>query len=67
MPQAVEHVISFMMNKFSTQERVQIVSALVEGNSINATSRMVGVSNNTVLKLLADLKQCLSGQGIPQP
>lgn len=67
MPQAVEHVISFMMNKLSTQERVQIVSALVEGNSINATSRMVGVSNNTVLKLLADLEQCLSGQGIPQP
>ena len=43
------------MNKLSTQKRVQIVSALVEGNSINATSRIVGVSNNTVLKLLADL------------
>src|SRR5688572_26184332 len=43
------------MNKLSTQKRVQIVAALVEGNSINATSRMVGVSNNTVLKLLADL------------
>jgi transposase len=43
------------MNKLSTEKRVQIVAALVEGNSINATSRMVGVSNNTVLKLLADL------------
>jgi IS1 family transposase len=43
------------MNKLSTQKRVQIVSALVEGNSINATSRIVGVSNNTVLKLLADI------------
>jgi IS1 family transposase len=43
------------MNKLSTEKRIQIVSALVEGNSINATSRMVGVSNNTVLKLLADL------------
>jgi len=43
------------MNKLSTQKRVQIAAALVEGNSINATSRMVGVSNNTVLKLLADL------------
>jgi IS1 family transposase len=43
------------MNKLSTQKRVQIVSALVEGNSVNATSRIVGVSNNTVLKLLADL------------
>lgn len=43
------------MNKLSKAKRVQIVSALVEGNSINATSRIVGVSNNTVLKLLADL------------
>jgi IS1 family transposase len=43
------------MNKLSTQRRVQIVSALVEGNSITATSRIVDVSNNTVLKLLADL------------
>ena len=43
------------MNKLSTQKRVQIVAALVEGNSINATARMIGVSNNTVLKLLADL------------
>src|SRR6266478_2222689 len=43
------------MNKLSTQKRVQIVAALVEGNSVNAVSRMIGVSNNTVLKLLADL------------
>jgi IS1 family transposase len=43
------------MNKLSTAKRVQIISALVEGNSINATSRIVGVSNNTVLKLLADI------------
>src|SRR5437773_5702998 len=43
------------MNKLSTQKRVQIVSALVEGNSVNATARIVGVSNNTVLKLLADV------------
>jgi IS1 family transposase len=43
------------MNRLSTQKRVSIVAALVEGNSINATSRIVGVSNNTVLKLLADL------------
>lgn len=43
------------MNRLSTGKRVQIISALVEGNSINATSRIVGVSNNTVLKLLADI------------
>src|SRR5438132_9191203 len=50
-----KHIISFIMNKLSTAKRVQIVAALVEGNSVNATSRIVGVSNNTVLKLLADI------------
>jgi hypothetical protein len=43
------------MNKLSTQKRVRIISALVEGNSINSVVRMTGVSNNTVLKLLADI------------
>ncbi len=43
------------MNKLSTQRRVQIVSALVEGMGINAISRMVDVSKNTILKLVADL------------
>lgn len=47
--------ISFIMNKLSTAKRIQITSALVEGNSINATSRIMGVSNNTILKLLADI------------
>ena len=50
-----KHIISFIMNKLSTAKRVQIVAALVEGNSVNATSRIVGVSNNTVLKLLGDI------------
>ena len=48
-------IVRLTMNKLSTEKRVQIVAALVEGNSVNATSRIVGVSNNTVLKLLADL------------
>lgn len=43
------------MNKLSTEKRVRIVSALVEGNSIRATGRMVGVNKDTVLKLLVDL------------
>lgn len=30
------------------------LSALVEGNSINSTARMVGVSKMTILRLLAD-------------
>ena len=36
------------------RKRVQIISALVEGNSINATCRMTGIAKHTVLKLLHD-------------
>ncbi len=43
------------MNKLNTVKRTQIVAALVEGNSINATVRMTGAAKHTVLKLLADL------------
>jgi IS1 family transposase len=43
------------MNNLENQKREQIVAALVEGNSIRATSRMIGVSQNTIFKLLADL------------
>ena len=45
------------MNKLSTEKRSQIVSSLVEGNSIRATTRMVGCSKNTVTKLLVELGQ----------
>jgi IS1 family transposase len=43
------------MNRLSTERRAQVVSALVEGNSIRATVRMTGVAKNTVTKLLTDL------------
>lgn len=43
------------MNKLSRQERVAIIKALVEGNSIRSTSRMTGNSKNTIIKLLADI------------
>ena len=43
------------MNKLSTAKRAQIVKALVEGNSLRSVTRMVGVSINTVTKLLVDL------------
>ena len=36
-------------------KRVAIINALVEGNSLRATSRMVDVSINTVTKLLLDV------------
>ena len=43
------------MNKLSRQKRVQVIAALVEGNSIRSTVRMTGVAKNTVVKLLADI------------
>lgn len=47
--------IKFSMNMLSMKKRTAIVSALVEGNSLLSTSRMVGVSINTVTKLLIDV------------
>jgi IS1 family transposase len=43
------------MNQLSTAKRVQIIAALVEGNSIRGTSRLVGVTKDTVLDLLAKI------------
>lgn len=43
------------MNVLKTDKRVQVIAALVEGNSINATCRMTGVAKHTVLNLLRDL------------
>ena len=53
------------MNKLTKERRVQVVKALVEGNSINGIVRMTGVAKNTVLKLLADLgSACLDYQDV---
>ncbi len=41
-----------IMNRLSKQQRIQIITALVEGNSLRATARMCDVSFNTVLKLV---------------
>jgi len=43
------------MNRLTQARRAQVVSALVEGNSVRSTCRMTGVAKGTVLKLLADL------------
>jgi len=43
------------MNCLSIEKRTQVVSALIEGNSVRATVRMTGVCKDTVLKLLVDL------------
>lgn len=43
------------MNKLSPEKQSQVIAALVEGNSINATVRMTGVSKVTILKLIAEV------------
>ena len=43
------------MNRLSTADRVRVVAALVEGNSLRATARLTGVARMTVEKLLRDL------------
>jgi IS1 family transposase len=51
------------MNKLTQAKRVQIIAALVEGNSIRATCRMTGAAKGTVLKLVVDLgKACANYQ-----
>jgi IS1 family transposase len=40
------------MNVLPMEKQIQIVSALVEGNSIRATARMVGVEHKTVMRVL---------------
>ncbi len=43
------------MNRISVGQRAQIISALVEGNSIRATARITDTAFNTVLKLLPEI------------
>ena len=51
------------MNRLARPRRIQIIAALVEGNSIGATCRMTAAAKGTVLKLQADLgKACVEYQ-----
>jgi IS1 family transposase len=43
------------VNRLSIEKRVQILYALCEGASVNATARQTGTSKVTILKLLADI------------
>src|SRR5579863_8858648 len=43
------------MNQLTIAKRAQVISSLVEGNSIRATVRMTGVAKNTIAKLLLDI------------
>lgn len=44
--------IMFIMNRLSAGKRTDVIRCLVDGSSLRATSRMTGVSLNTVTKLL---------------
>jgi IS1 family transposase len=43
------------MNRLDRDRRIQVVAALVEGNSLRGTARMTGVARMTIEKLLRDL------------
>src|SRR6266436_3767351 len=43
------------MNKLSMEKQVQVVAALVEGNSLRSTVRMTGVHRTTIQNLLVEL------------
>ena len=43
------------MNKLNRTKQAEVISALVEGNSIRAIERMTGIAKHTILKLLKDV------------
>jgi IS1 family transposase len=51
------------VNKLNIEKKTQVITALVEGNSIRATCRMTGTAKGTVTRLLADVgKACAKYQ-----
>src|SRR5260370_41269494 len=48
------------MNKLSIEEKVKVVSCLVEGNSLRSTNRMTGIHQTTIQNLLSELGKACS-------
>jgi IS1 family transposase len=48
------------MNRLPLDDRVRILAALVEGNSVRGTCRMTGAAKGTVLRLLAEVGDACS-------
>lgn len=56
---------NIIMNQLSIEKKTQIISALVEGNSIRSTCRMTGAAKGTVTRLLDTVgKACAEYQDI---
>lgn len=51
------------MNRLPIERQIQVVSCLIEGNSIRATVRMTGASNDAIQRLMA----ALVGSGNSEP
>ena len=60
MPARLRHNVQYEPTEHG-EARGQILGMLVEGNSLRATTRMSGVSINTVSKLLADTGEACAG------
>src|SRR5712671_4609070 len=43
------------MNRLSTDKKIAVISALVEGCSVRSTVRLTGVAKGTILRLLAEV------------
>src|ERR1700675_900385 len=48
------------MNKLPSEKRAQAIMMIAEGVSLRATTRMIGISRTTLLKLLEDAGQAFS-------
>jgi hypothetical protein len=48
------------MNRLSTEKRAQIVGMMIEGNSIRSITRMTGICQEAITKLLCDLGKACS-------
>ena len=42
------------MNKLTLEKQTQVIKALVEGNSIRSTERMIGVHRDTIMRLMVE-------------
>lgn len=45
------------MNRLDPEQRVAVLAALVEGNSIRSVARMTGITRNTITTLLIEAGQ----------